>query len=43
VHEALERCERRLAELREYRLATTPPRGIQLPQEHHYLPGELLG
>ncbi len=43
VREALERCERRLAELHAYRLATTPPRGIQLPEEHHYLPGELLG
>lgn len=40
----LEHCEKRGAELANYRLAATPPRGITLPQaEHHFLPGELLG
>lgn len=40
---AREQCRRRLAELESYRLATTPPRGLSLPTEHRYLPGELLG
>lgn len=43
VVQALQRCEARLAELETYRLATTPARGITLPEERQYLPGELLG
>jgi hypothetical protein len=43
VVQALQRCEARLAELETYRLAATPPRGITLPEERQYLPGELLG
>jgi hypothetical protein len=43
VREALDRCERRLAELREYRLQTTPARGIDLGAQQQFLPGELLG
>jgi hypothetical protein len=43
LHDALDRCERRLAELREHRLLTTPPRGMPLAPDRQYLPGELLG
>lgn len=51
VRDALHRCGTRLAELRAYRLAATPPRGVALPapagstpaREREYLPGELLG
>ena len=43
VVQALQRCEARLTELETYRLAATPPRGITLPEERQYLPGELLG
>ena len=51
VRDALHRCQTRLVELREYRLASTPPRGVRLPAlsgsplapGHEYLPGELLG
>ena len=31
VRDALHRCATRLVELREYRLAATPPRGVRLP------------
>jgi hypothetical protein len=52
VREALARCRSRIGELREYRVGTTPARGLGLPRtgagsplaaEHEYLPGELLG
>lgn len=43
LDEALTRCEARLAELRGHRLVETPPGGIDLRAEQHYLPGELLG
>src|SRR3954449_10495852 len=43
LDEAMNRCEARLAELRGHRLVETPPTGIDLRQEQHYLPGELLG
>ena len=43
LDEAISRCEARLAELRGHRLVETPPTGIDLRVEQHYLPGELLG
>lgn len=43
LQEALNRCETRLAELQDHRLDVTPARGIRVREEHHYLPGELLG
>src|SRR3954447_11260648 len=43
LDEALTRCEARLAELRGHRLVETPPSGLDLRVEQHYLPGELLG
>jgi hypothetical protein len=43
LDEAMSRCEARLAELRGHRLVETPPTGIDLRGEQHYLPGELLG
>ena len=45
THQALDRCQHRLAELRQHQLNTaTPPSGTPPPtREHHYLPGELLG
>jgi len=43
LDEALARCEARLAELRGHRLVETPPSGLDLRVEQHYLPGELLG
>ncbi|HYJ76875.1 MAG TPA: hypothetical protein VEV65_14805 [Kineosporiaceae bacterium] len=43
LDEAIIRCEARLGELRGHRLVETPPTGIDLRAEHHYLPGELLG
>jgi hypothetical protein len=43
LQDALSRCEQRMAELRAHRLEVTPPRGITVPVDHHYLPGELLG
>ena len=43
LDEAMNRCEARLSELRGHRLVETPPTGIDLRGEQHYLPGELLG
>jgi len=43
LDEAMARCEARLAELRGHRLIETPPGGIDLRVEQHFLPGELLG
>lgn len=43
LDEAMYRCEARLAELRGHRLVETPPTGMDLRGEQHYLPGELLG
>ena len=43
LDEAMDRCEARLAELRGHRLVETPPTGMDLRSEQHYLPGELLG
>jgi hypothetical protein len=43
LDEAMNRCEARLSELRGHRLVETPPTGIDLRSEQHYLPGELLG
>ena len=43
LDDAMTRCEARLAELRGHRLVETPPSGIDLRAEQHYLPGELLG
>jgi len=43
LDEAMNRCEARLAELRGHRLVETPPSGIDLRVEQHFLPGELLG
>jgi hypothetical protein len=40
----LEHCEHRRTQLAAYRHASSPSRGITLPQaDHHFLPGELLG
>lgn len=40
----LEHCEHRRTQLAAYRHASSPPRGITLPQaDQHFLPGELLG
>jgi hypothetical protein len=43
LDEAMARCEARLSELRGHKLVNTPPAGIDLRAEHHFLPGELLG
>lgn len=43
IEEAIERCEARLVELRQHKLVHTPPTGIDLRAEQHFLPGELLG
>jgi hypothetical protein len=43
LDEAMNRCEARLAELRGHRLVETPPTGMDLRGEQHFLPGELLG
>jgi hypothetical protein len=43
LDEAMSRCEARLSELRGHRLVETPPTGIDLREEQHFLPGELLG
>jgi len=43
VEQLMGRCEARLAELRDHKLIITPPSGIDLRVEHHFLPGELLG
>jgi hypothetical protein len=43
LDEAMSRCEARLSELRGHRLVETPPTGIGVRGEQHYLPGELLG
>jgi hypothetical protein len=43
VDALMSRCDARLAELREHKLVATPPTGIDLRAEHHFLPGELLG
>jgi hypothetical protein len=43
LDEAIARCEARLAELREHKLVSTPPTGIDLRGDHQFLPGELLG
>jgi len=43
LDEGMSRCEARLSELRGHKLVNTPPTGIDLRAEHHFLPGELLG
>ena len=43
LDEAMARCEARLSELRGHKLVHTPPTGIDLREQHQFLPGELLG
>jgi hypothetical protein len=43
LDEAIHRCEARLAELRQHKLLNTPPTGLELRGERHFIPGELLG